>query len=189
VTQSTRAAQTSESAVVAPHRYVRMATAVEAAEALEIVQSAAAWSERFGAAIWDPASFTLAEQRQLAEAGELVGGFEAGRMVACMRLQPLDPVVWPDDRVGEALYIHKLAVLREAAGTGWTSRMIDFALGTSIASGVVALRLDTLPRARMIALYSALGFSTVDASPGLFGNRLLVRMERLVGDLSTQKRK
>jgi ribosomal protein S18 acetylase RimI-like enzyme len=157
---------------------VRAATVAEAGEALAILVEATAWSARFGEPIWPIGSFTLDEQKALAAAGELVGGFDRGQMSACMRLQPKDDLVWPGDPPGEALYVHKVAVRRDAAGQGWASTLMEYAVSQARAAGAAAVRLDTVPHARMIGMYEAFGFSTVDPGALPFGGRMLVRMER-----------
>jgi ribosomal protein S18 acetylase RimI-like enzyme len=94
-----------------------------------------------------------------------------------MRIDTTDPIHWPDDVAGDAVYVHKVAVARRAAGQSWPARLIDHA--AKVASGLRArfLRLDTLPREKLIGLYRGLGFQLVDQGPRLFGGRELVRME------------
>ena len=163
-------------------REIRLATRNDATEALATLAEATEWSTRFGEPIWPIGSFTLAEQRDLAAAGELVVGFDRGRMSACMRLQHSDDLIWPDDPPGDALYVHKVAVRRAAAGQGWLSAMIGYAIANAREAGVNAVRLDTVPLARMVELYAGLGFETVDPGPRPFNGRMLVRLERRLDD-------
>lgn len=157
---------------------VRFAGTEEAGEALAILQEAALWSARFGAPIWPVGEFTLANEEAFAAAGELVGAFELGRMVACMRLQSEDRIVWPGDSPGEALYVHKVALTRSHAGQGLVEHLVEFAINRARELEIPFVRLDTLPRPRMVSLYEGFGFTLVDAEPGEFGGRILVRLER-----------
>lgn len=94
-----------------------------------------------------------------------------------MRLQPCDPVFWPDDAPGDALYLHKLAVLAHARGRGWSGRLIHWALARAVESAVRFLRLDAAPRSKLIALYQRHGFVLIDASPRWFGGTLAMRLQ------------
>ena len=95
-----------------------------------------------------------------------------------MRTDTADPVHWPEDLPGDALYIHKLAVARCAAGQGWPARLIHAAAGVAAALPARFLRLDTAPREKLIRVYREIGFRLVDPRPCLFGGRELVRLER-----------
>ena len=158
-------------------RHVRRLGEQEAVGTVRILKSAARWSERFGEPMWQTSDFTPAGQRAIARLGELFGGFDGACLSSCMRLQSDDALFWPDDPPGEAIYIHKVAVLRKAAGSGWLPSLIDFAAQNAIAKGAKYLRLDTLPRARLASLYEARGFRQVDPAPGAYNGRLMIRME------------
>lgn len=159
---------------------VRLAEKSDGAMALAILREAALWSAALGPPVWKPEDFSLEEQVGAAAAGDLVGGFDAQGLAACMRLQLRDEVFWPDDPFGEALYVHKVAVARRAAGRGWLSRLLDHAEEWARLQGAIALRLDTLPHARMVRLYTDIGFEAVDAEPRRFGERFMIRFERRV---------
>lgn len=163
---------------------VRPAASHEAADAVDILREASQWTARFGAPIWAAESFTVPAYRAYAEVGELVGAFDVGpegeRMVACMLLQHCDPVYWPDDPPGAAIYLHKVAVRRAAAGRGWPGRLVDHALEYARHAHVGAVRLDTLPSGRLPALYASLGFRPADAGPRWIDGRWVLRMEHLL---------
>ena len=162
------------------NRHIRYLADDEWKGALEILREASQWSERFGSATWLPEELTEARQRESAQARELVGGFERAEMAACMRLEHSDPVHWPEDSPGDALYLHKLAVRRAYADQGWSRRMIDWSVLQCWNQNVRVLRLDTVPDTKLPSLYAELGFRLVDAKPRLFAGRRLVRMERIV---------
>ena len=157
---------------------VRPARHSEAPQAVAILREAALWSGRFGESIWDPDSFEIEQYVRLASIGELVGGFDEAGMAAIMLLQDVDPVVWSDDPPKQAVYLHKIAVRRRAAGRGWLPTMIDYAAIMARRAGASWIRLDTVPLPRMIDLYRELGFALVDDEPREFGGRVLVRLER-----------
>jgi GNAT superfamily N-acetyltransferase len=157
---------------------VRPALPAEASDAVRILAEAAAWANESGACAWSPAEFTVADYEAIARRGELIGGYDDDRMVACMRLEPHDPVYWADDPPGSALYVHKLAVSRAAAGRGWSRRLVAWAWEQAGRRGVPALKLDTLPEPRLLAHYESLGFERFDAEPRRFGPIHVIRMQR-----------
>jgi hypothetical protein len=57
-------------------------------------------------------------------------------------------------------------------------RLVDHAAEVGCGLRARFLRLDTLPREKLIGLYRGLGFGLVDEGPRLFAGRELVRMER-----------
>jgi GNAT superfamily N-acetyltransferase len=165
-----------------PHPHVRPLAAADVDAALEALVEVARWTERFGEPVWDAASFTHAEHVALAAAGELVGGFEGERLVACMRLQAADPLWWPEDPPGEALYLHKVVVRREAAGRGWLGRLLAWAAAEGRRRGVRALRLDTLADTPLPEMYARHGFRPADPAPLRTARdpRPITRMQRFL---------
>jgi GNAT superfamily N-acetyltransferase len=162
---------------------VRRVYGDEALEAIDILREAALWTARFGRPIWPPDGFPIDEQRDIAAAGEQVGGFEESRMVACMRLQKKDNVFWPDDPPGEALYLHKLAVRRAASGKGWTARMVAWAVSECRKANARALRLDTAAHTKLPAYYESQGFRVVDKPLIVIDDLEIVRLELLIDEI------
>ena len=156
---------------------VRRVYGERALEAIDILHEASLWTAQFGPPIWPLDGFPVEEQRDIAAAGEQIGGFEDSRMVACMRLQKRDPIYWPDDPPGEALYLHKLAVRRAASGKGWTARMVAWAVQECRAVNARMLRLDTLANSKLPAFYQGLDFRLVDERPLLIDRVQIVRLE------------
>ena len=157
--------------------HVRRVHGAEALEAIDILHEASVWTATFGAPVWPLGGFTAEELARLAAAGEQIGGFEDARMVACMRLQRSDPVYWPGDPPGEALYLHKLAVRRCASGKGWTARMVAWAVAECHGNGARALRLGTIANGKLPRHYEALGFRFIDEAQERVGGLPIVRME------------
>ncbi|HEY3637802.1 MAG TPA: GNAT family N-acetyltransferase [Rhizomicrobium sp.] len=152
----------------------------EAGAVADILQEVTDWSCRFGDPIWAPEELALEIQQGVAAAGEQIAGFEGPAIVACMRLQRIDKLYWPDAPEGEALYLHKLAVRRASSGRGWSERMIRWAEQQCRTAGMPFLRLDTLAGTRLVSLYEQFGFRVVDREPLLIAGHQIVRMERLL---------
>jgi ribosomal protein S18 acetylase RimI-like enzyme len=157
---------------------IERASPAEAVHAVDILTEAARWTSRFGAPIWGPDTFAVRDYQAFAAAGELIGGFDGDAMVACMLLQARDDLFWPDDPPHSALYLHKVAVRRAAAGRGWLGRLVAWAVAQARERDIGILRLDTLPSGRLPGLYGALGFHAVDGEPRSYAGRLALRMER-----------
>jgi GNAT superfamily N-acetyltransferase len=71
-------------------------------------------------------------------------------------------------------------VLREFAGRGWLTRLIDFAANEALDRGIPRLRLDTLCKSPLQDLYARHGFAAIDESPLVVHGRLMIRMERVL---------
>jgi GNAT superfamily N-acetyltransferase len=157
---------------------IRYAKADEALLANAILREAAQWLADSGRKLWDESEFDAGDIAERAVRGELVLGFDDGRAVACSYLQVDDDAFWPVARVHEALYVHRLAVLRSQAGKGWSRRLLDWAAGEARRRGRTYLRLDTEVRPKLIALYESAGFLRVDQEPITVGTHRVVRFER-----------
>jgi len=147
-------------------------------EALGILREAATWALGRGVDVWADADLREWDFLAAAELGQLLMGFSGDRSAATMLLQTSDPVYWPDAAPHTALYLHKIAVRREFAGHGWLTRLIEFAANDARDRGVRWLRLDTLCRSPLEALYARHGFAALNEPPIAIGSRLMIRMER-----------
>jgi GNAT superfamily N-acetyltransferase len=158
---------------------IERASPGEAVHAVDILSEAVRWtSSQLGAPIWTAEALDLRHYEAAAASNELVGGYDGEAMVACMLLQARDELYWPEDPPHSALYLHKVAVRRTAAGQGWLGRLVAWAVDQARETGVEALRLDTLPSGRLPTLYDALGFRAADGEPRMYGGRWVLRMER-----------
>jgi GNAT superfamily N-acetyltransferase len=89
-------------------------------------------------------------------------GWLEGQPVAAMILVPSDPVFWPEDPAGEALYLHKLAVHPDWQGRKLSALVVGEAVQLTRAAGRPWLRLDTAAeRPKLRGIYEALGFRLV----------------------------
>lgn len=159
---------------------IRRATIGEAALAQSILREAARWLDEIGQTLWNPEEIELAEVERRAAQGELVVGLEGATAVACMYLQLEDPIFWPEAKVDESLYVHRLAVRRAHAGKGWGARLLAWASQEAIALKRNFVRLDTEPRPALLRLYEGAGFCRVDAAPLYLGGHEVVRFEKRV---------
>jgi GNAT superfamily N-acetyltransferase len=144
---------------------------------VSILREAALWALRTGRPTWAPNALRAAAYESAAAAGELVLGYQDGKPVACMLLQRRDNVYWPNDPVGEALYVHKVAVRRIAAGKGWVGRLVQWAREDARCVGARYLRLDTLNRPKLLTLYMKLGFRLVDSYARHSSGDAILRLE------------
>eukprot|EP00949_MAST-11_sp_MAST-11-sp1_P001245 g1245.t1 len=91
-----------------------------------------------------------------------VDGVEETEAVGCMALLDRDEEYWPDDEVGVALYVHKLAVVEECKGIGVADYLIDCAKKEVRKRGCRYLRLDCRTyRSGLVRYYTRKGFKLV----------------------------
>ncbi len=97
------------------------------------------------------------------EANDFYIAYKNDIPVGCMALIDHDPTFWPDIPKGDSLFIHKLAVLREYAGKGYSKELIDFAKSKAIDMGIKTLRLDSrADKSKVRAIYENQGFVCVE---------------------------
>ncbi len=161
--------------------FIKRATPQEAGEALAILREAAQWLVDIGRPLWPVESFHLDAVRRAALAGELILGFAESYPVASMLLQARDELHWPNDPTGEALYLHKLAVRRSAAGQQWSTRLIAWARERAQRAGARFLRLDTADRYELLSLYQRQGFYVIDERPRRVDGLMIYRLELPIG--------
>ena len=159
---------------------MRRVHAENAAEAVAILREAAAWAAARDAPVWTPDELRVEDFAAAARAEELVLGYAGATAAATMLLQAADPVYWPEAAPGSALYVHKVAVRRAYAGQRWVDRLIEFAAADARRRHIGRLRLDTMLRPPLRALYERLGFTVIPEEPLLMRGRRMIRMERVL---------
>jgi GNAT superfamily N-acetyltransferase len=157
---------------------IRLASERDADFAADIWREVSTWLMQVGKPLWAPDEFSSDGARRLARFGELVIGWRNSVAISCMTLQRADPIFWPGESEGAALYVHKLAVRRSFAGSGLPRAMLDWAALRASNLAVPAIRLDCDPRPQLIKLYSACGFTRVDPGPVIRGGYTVMRFER-----------
>ncbi|WP_339130319.1 GNAT family N-acetyltransferase [Streptomyces sp. f51] len=98
------------------------------------------------------------------EQGVCFIAFEGDAPVATLQLDEFaDPEFWtPDDEPATALYLHRMAVRRDAAGAGLGARLLEWAAGRAASQGKKWLRLDAWKdNEGLHGYYSAAGFELV----------------------------
>ncbi len=138
---------------------IRPATPEDAEVVVEILHEAARWLEREGKPMWK-----VGELDPLSTAVDVGAGFfllaeRAGEPAGVMKYQLEDPVFWPEVRLPDAAYVHRLAVRRRYAGTGVSTRLLGWAVERTRALPRNYLRLDCeASRPRLRAFYESFGF-------------------------------
>jgi GNAT superfamily N-acetyltransferase len=139
----------------------------EAADVLMVLDEAAAWLQGRGIAQWPP-RFEPSWVEAAIGRGETWLVKVGGTVSATVTLDLADPV-W-DGIAGSALYVHRMAVRRRAAGLG--AAVLGWASGVARERGREALRLDCVAaNTRLRAYYERAGFAyrgdfSVAGAPG-----------------------
>ncbi len=145
---------------------LRVAASRDALVSASIIEEVAAWGASHGFPSWVPGSFTgldsvgMSQLRGDIAAGGLHLVWRGDRPVATFSLLERDPIFWPfagDD----ALYLHRFAVRRLAAGAG--RHAVEWCLREASSRGRSFVRLDCLadnPGIRRY--YERYGFTAVD---------------------------
>jgi GNAT superfamily N-acetyltransferase len=126
--------------------------------ACDILIEAADWLTSRGQPLWNRDNLIPANIKPLPEAGTLYLACLAGHPVGTYLLQFEDQRFWPDAAIGEALYLHKLAVRRSVAGAGLARRLLEHAVEQTRAEARPFLRLDCTIRPKLCAFYESAGF-------------------------------
>jgi GNAT superfamily N-acetyltransferase len=138
---------------------IRVAAPSEAKLVSTILTEAAAWLEGRGIPLWSPEQVSLAAVSPEVQARLYYLAWAGPVAVGTMRLTTSDPAFWPEAAPGEALYLHRLAVRRAAAGGQVSSQLLRWASGQATAIGARYLRLDCETfRLSLRGVYERFGF-------------------------------
>jgi GNAT superfamily N-acetyltransferase len=157
---------------------IARATVSDAQQAEAILREVSQWLIMVDRKLWAQSEISREDIARVAERGELVIGRKNGEGIACMYLQKADPLFWPQAKVDEALYVHRLAVRRRFAGQGLAQQMLDWAALEARRLSRACVRLDTEMRPALLRLYESAGFARVDPEPIVVGGHAVVRLER-----------
>lgn len=145
---------------------VRSVTVDDVETAVAILEEAIAWGSSNGFQSWTPGTFADARgvgRSHLQEAVEVHGLYLVwvdGEPAATFSLFTVDQRYWPDAG-DDAVYLHKFATRRTAAGVG--RRAIEWIVGEVRRLGRRYLRLDCLAENDGIQrYYESCGFTAVD---------------------------
>jgi GNAT superfamily N-acetyltransferase len=142
------------------------ATSGDAETSAAIIEEVAAWGASEGFPSWIPGSFTGRESVGMSRlrgdiaAGSLYLVWRGASAVATFSLLERDPIFWPHAG-DEALYLHRFAVRRAAAGSG--RHVVAWCLQEARRRGRSFVRLDCLAENPGIRrYYERFGFVAVD---------------------------
>lgn len=147
-------------AVVSPS--VRQACLDDLETVALILSEAANWQEAQGAPLWSAEDVAPEAMKGKVAAGLYWLAFVGDEAVGCVLYQLEDPLFWPDAELGEAAYLHRLAVRRAHAGGGVSKALLDWAKSRARERGHDFLRLDCdAGREKLRAFFEAHGFVPV----------------------------
>ena len=145
---------------------IRRAHSGDAETSAAIIEEVADWGVSEGSPSWIPGSFTGPESVGMSRlrgdiaAGSLYLVWRGASAVATFSLLERDPIFWPGAG-DEALYLHRFAVRRAAAGSG--RQVVAWCLQEAQRRGRSFVRLDCLAENPGIRrYYERLGFGAVD---------------------------
>jgi GNAT superfamily N-acetyltransferase len=128
-----------------------------------LLTGAGAWLATMGSDQWQ---FPPRRERLLdsMSRGECFLAYRDGELVGTLTVdEQADPEFWqPDDNPGTAMYVHRMAVARKAAGQAIGARLLDWAAERAAAAGKPLLRLDAWKtNAGLQQYYLGQGFALV----------------------------
>jgi GNAT superfamily N-acetyltransferase len=149
---------------------------------IELLEEAGSWLWDRGIHQWEPGSQRALEPylRWLAESGSLVLAHHESRLAAGAILASAETPEW-SARPGRAIYLHKLAVARFAAGQRLGQVVLARCEQEVVRAGFDRLRLDCWDgNAKLRAYYRSADFQELEAVPS---HGYLVRLfEKSLGD-------
>ncbi|WP_034418169.1 GNAT family N-acetyltransferase [Deinococcus frigens] len=126
-----------------------------------VLIAAALYLKSRGEPLWPESSLTPERLARHYPQGGWRVAWRGDVAVACMCLLDTDPLFWPEDSAGEALYLHKLAVHPDARGQGLSALLLHEAAREAAQRGRPWLRLDTATaRPKVRAIYEDFGFQS-----------------------------
>ena len=116
--------------------HFRPATLDDATEVARVLAAAAHKLVQRGTPLWTLDEVSVATVSPHVDEGMYhLGIGDDGQIVGVFRLQPSDPVFWPDVSDGATVYLHKLAVHPDRQGQGAAHALLAHAVDLVRASG------------------------------------------------------
>lgn len=137
---------------------VRMAEPDDVEPVLDLLAEAGHWVRAVtGISQW-PKRFPRQFMIDLVDRGVLYVAHDDRVLAATLCLQWADPTFWPDAD-DNAVYVHRLAVMRFYAGRGIGERLLDWAAERAVEAGRAFVRVDCMTEnAGLRRYYESLGF-------------------------------
>jgi GNAT superfamily N-acetyltransferase len=125
-----------------------------------VLSEAVAWMTERNNSLWQANEVTPAAIEQDVFAGRYHQVSLKAGAVAVFKLDVADSTYWPESSPNDALYVHRIAVLRSHAGFGIPSLIINYAEQVALRLKIDRLRLDCQrSRTKLRHLYEGLGFT------------------------------
>lgn len=141
---------------------IRQAESDDSEVVSSILSEAAAWQDAAGTPLWNAEDLVSEDLQGEVGAGLYWLALVGDEAVGCVRYQLEDPLFWPGAVLGEAAYIHRLAVRRDYAGGDVSKALLDWAKAYARDRGHAFLRLDCdASRAKLRAFHEGHGFRPV----------------------------
>jgi len=143
---------------------IREAEEADIDAVVAVLREAAEWLDGQGMPMWKADELTTesiaAGVRNKEVFVAVTGAGERNEEIAgTLKFQMEDELFWPDVPLGEAAYVHRLAVRRAYAGRGVTGMMLRWAAERARGLGRAYLRLDCeAQRVKLRAMYEGFGF-------------------------------
>lgn len=124
-----------------------------------ILTQAALWLDERGDPLWSVDELDPQHLRDDVARGFYVIAEHTDEAVAVARVTGEDPETWPEAEPGEALYVHRLAVLRSHSGGIASRPVLSWCRAQAQEHDIPLLRLDCdVRRERLRSLYASFGF-------------------------------
>ncbi|MCW1925136.1 GNAT family N-acetyltransferase [Luteolibacter arcticus] len=138
---------------------IRRASAAETGIVSAILTEAAQWLSERGEPLWKAGELSPEAVGSGVSDGLFHLAWIGDEAAGVFKMQDEDQLFWPDVPQREAIYLHRIAVRREHAGSKVMDAMIGFARQATMATGRRYLRLDCeASRPKLCALYEKRGF-------------------------------
>jgi GNAT superfamily N-acetyltransferase len=138
---------------------VKQATLADLVTVSSILKEAADWLRMTGRAMWRDDELDPDRIHQDVVAGLFNLAQYDGEPAGTIKFQLEDPRFWPDFLGNDAAYLHRIAVRRQFAGKGVSSRMLEWAASHAAGLGRSYLRLDCeADRRELRTIYERFGF-------------------------------
>lgn len=133
-------------------------------EAISVMREVAKWGRSRDFRVWLDEWLTKEELiTPEAQPENFYIGKSGEKTVCAFILQQNDSEYWPNAKMNEAVYLHKLCVRREFAGKNITKNIVDEIKGLCKENGIRYIRLDTaLDEKAVRKIYLNMGFKIVD---------------------------
>jgi len=138
---------------------VKQATMADLVLVSSILKEAADWLRATGRSMWRDDELDPERIYQDVAAGLFNLAHYDGQPAGTIKLQLEDARFWPDFSGNDSAYVHRIAVRRQFAGMGVSTRMLKWAVNHAAALGRSYLRLDCeADRQELRAIYERFGF-------------------------------